>query len=70
MLQLSLKALALDRDLTERLTEEVLRAVSSSVTPVAADGQNESLIFFVVSEKFAEAIRELKEVLILGNLSF
>ena len=64
----SFESLALDSDVAERLAEEVLRAVSSSVAAVAANWDHHSLVFLVVSENLLKAIGHSKEVIISGNV--
>jgi len=55
-LQLSLKALALDGNVTEGAPEEVLRAVTSAVSTVACDRQNDIFVLSLIREQTLEAV--------------
>lgn len=65
LLELPLQPLALDRDVPEGLSEEVLRAVSAAVAAVAADGQHQLLVLAVVGKEALEPVTHLHEVLVL-----
>jgi hypothetical protein len=67
--ELALNVLALDSCIAEALSEEVLGSVSTAVASVSAHGDNQTLVFLVVSEDFLEAVSQVKELLVAGNLA-
>ena len=70
LLQLPLQPLALDRDLSEGLSEEVLRPVTASVPTVAANRDDHALVLAVVREHAFEAVGQAHEVFVFSDLSF
>ena len=70
MLKLALQPLALNRNFSEGLPEEVLGSVSSSVTTVATYRDNEALVLSVVRENALKPIGHSHEVYIFSDLGF
>jgi hypothetical protein len=66
-LKLSLKALALNRDIAERAAEEVLRTIPASMPTIPGNRQYDVLIFTFVREDPLEAIWEVQKLLILDD---
>jgi hypothetical protein len=66
-LELSLKALALDGDLAEGLAEEVLASVSATMASIPSNRKNNLLVFFLICEDTAEAVRKLHKVTVLDD---
>ena len=67
--KVSLQLLRLQRRLSERLSEEVLGPVSSSVAAVTCDWQHHLLVLLVLYEYLFEAITQVEEVIVLRNLA-
>ena len=64
---LSFQPFALQRAFSETFTEEVLAAISSSVTPVAGDWNDHFLVKLVVREKLLKSVAQGEKVLVLAN---
>ena len=68
--ELPLELFALNCCVPETLSKIVLGSVSSAVSTVTDDRDNEFPIFFVVSENSFESIRETEELFSLPNSAF
>ena len=66
--QSPLQMFALNCCVSETLSEVVLRAVSAAVASVTDNGDYQLLVLFVVREDPLEAIAQVVEVDVLGNL--